>query len=287
MAKLEGSLWVNGDNLHYVDHNGHEWRLTGWVSRPNPGGVAGSIWVEGHYLAWVSENGANICAFQTDPIAAPWVLGVTGPAAIEGSIYHYAGFFTYVGAPPSHTWASHWDVAHSNTHGDAHTNTGAHTDTPHSNTHTNTHGDIAHVNTAHVDHNDHNDTAHGNTHTDSHGNVAHQDQHGDYGTHYDAIYFLNDPPPGHSDTQYHGDTPDNYHTNVAHTDTHGDVAHKDTPHTNHQDHDNVAAVNTHTNTHGDVPHSDIAHGDTGTHNDVHTNTHSDVAHKDQPTWIGP
>ena len=287
MAKLPGSIWVEGDTLRYIDGSGVEWQSPAYYLWPcGAGAKPGSIWIEDDSIRYVNEAGTVEWGIWENPnVAKPYTGGISGSLWVESNLIHWLN--------PSNERDNHWDVAPVVGHGDiAHVNVGAHTDTPHTNTHTDSHGNVAHQDRAHTDHNDHDDTPHTDSHTNTHGDSAHQDHsdHGDYGTHYDAIYFLNDPPPGHSDTQYHGDTPDNYtdHTNVAHVNTHGDVAHKDTAAYSHQDHQDIVHLDSHTDSHSDVAHVDVAHGDSGSHSDSpHTNTHTDEPHIDAPYYIGP
>ncbi len=45
MAKIAGSIWVDGITFHYVDKNGAEWTFTGVDTGASVGSVVGSFWI--------------------------------------------------------------------------------------------------------------------------------------------------------------------------------------------------------------------------------------------------
>jgi len=308
MAKLAGSLWVEGDYLHYVDSNAAEWIATvaSASATPAAGAKPGSVWIESTtgYLCYVTESGALIYKFTQ----YPGPIQAAAANAINGSIWIESNLIRFVFQP--YEYGLHYDVAPVSGHGDiAHVDAGAHTDTPHTNTHTDSHGDQAHSDRAHTDHNDHNDNAHVDSHSDSHGDNSHQDSHNDDSgeyfydhvdcsrqyTHNDSgggglrVHFDCNSSPGgythtditHLDSGGDNSNPIHYdhsnhddvdhtdeHTNVAHTNTHSDTAHGDTIHYDHQDHQDISHLDSHDDSHSNVAHQDVAHGDSGTHSDT-------------------
>lgn len=299
MAKTPGSLWVSGNELHFVDPWGNQWYcastyIQAVTARP------GSLWIDGYYLRYINQDGSAV--FQTP-------LTFTGQyAGIPGSIWidTQDGRLHFISGAEAAHFVAHDDVAHN----DGGTN--IHNDTPHSDTHTDAHTNVAH-------HDYHLDSPHEDYHADSHTNVAghndHQDDHVDrpqqnFYDHMDCSRqyynpFLNvhldcySSPAGYSHTDlYHYDTGgDNtgwtyvgytnhndeahadehldYHTNVAHNDQHTNSPHYDeAPEIYHDD-------SPHQDVHYDVAHTDSAHVD---HNDQ---GHADTPHHDNPVYVGP
>lgn len=268
MAKKPGSLWVEGEQLHYVAANGSEWYCQGeyWG-----GGIGkpGALWIGNDaYIYYLSAAGqrfriplqnlhVDAAGFQK---ACIWVEA--------NYLIHSIGTGKY--------W-NHTDYSHSDGAG--------HTDIPHSDGHTDsTHGD------SHGD--GHTDSGHGDSHTDAaHGDgvTNHSDGHYDYvttgpsgggpGSHADG-YVDWDNPSEHYDT--HWDSYNTYQVGPIHTDSHYDSG----------DHLDGTHGDSHVDgAHGDS-HNDVAHVD-GSHGDGHGDSaHQDGAgtgggHADSPVYVGP
>ncbi|TSA40200.1 hypothetical protein D4R30_00050 [archaeon] len=137
MAKVAGSLWVEGATLHYVDANGREWEIVGhfWAVVGGYGALAGSIWIEGDTLHYVDSVG-NLEYW------CEHIVQVGGPSGgIPGSIWVEGTLLHWLRPGPLEVWF-HNDQAHS--------------DTGHSNW-TNSwgnHSDVAWVDGTHTDWND-------------------------------------------------------------------------------------------------------------------------------------
>lgn len=311
MAKVAGSVWIEGNEFHYVDQFNREWYLPGVFVKAVSGAKPGSMWVDqqgggGQTLMFVNEAGTGVY------YPAPYGDKAAPIAAIFGSAWiGEDNFFRYIGIPIDannrYNIRLHNDVALVNTHADTHTDSPhvdtvhtdrAHTDVPATATH-----DDWHIDDPHHDFTD-------NWHTDVpynpyqnfqdfsdqiyyyHPTISHFDQqvvyhHGDYrsggGTfHEDYSRFYDHgqarPPEqsSHDDFYNHTDTP---HGDQAHQDGHGDSAHQDEATENfHGDHNDSTA-------HNDVSHLDVAHGDG--HTDSHSDSHGDTPHTDLPILIGP
>lgn len=183
-AKTAGSLWVEGDNFHYVDAGASEWYFAGLlVGTPAPTAEAGSIWVDSsdgmlHYIdaSNVERKVWSNSSPHTDAAAAVgslWVEGdymhIIAGSGVERTCHYDVSHSD--GSPHTDTdYGDHSDVAHDDTaHSDytvPHTDhtDGGHADVPYS------HGDTSHVDTPHTDHSN-------DSHSDHtvHSDVAHQD----------------------------------------------------------------------------------------------------------------
>lgn len=306
MAKVAGSIWVEGNNLHFIDQFNREWQNPGSVIKAVSGAKAGSIWIDptDHLLYFVNEAGNGIYR--------PYGYGdaVAPLASKPGSLWIGADnqihWITTLDATQNHNVRAHYDQATVNTHTDTHSDT-PHQDTIHNDvTHNDvpaqaTHGDW------HLDdpHHDFSDQFHGD-HTDTGGNqnfndfsdhidypwpdkvgtvggnsLCHDDYRSGGGTYhrdrpgtYQAVMLY--PYSNHDDWWNHNDIP---HGDVPHGDSHRDSPHVDEAaeyyHDDHQD----------STPHTDVPHTDIPHGDG--HSDTHADTHGDTPHYDEPYLIGP
>lgn len=305
MAKVAGSIWVEGNDLHYVDYFNREWYSPGFFVKAVSGAVPGSLWQDSGTTAgiyWVNEAGNGI--YRT-PVNFSKLIGVGPPITslwVEQS-NNFLSWLWYHSGGNYQIFNNHWDVAQVNTHGDAHTD-GAHTDVPHS--------DVPHTDVpSSQNHNDyHNDVPHADFWDSSHGDTARVN----FGDHVDCLRTFDNPfltvhmdcyssPYGGSDPNPYGPIHTDYfhydsgggnqgspehptgyadysqHWDFAHEDTHSDSPHQDAPPwIHHGDYWDVAG-------HQDVAHSD-SHSDAA-HQDVHTDTHGDVPHTDQPVLIGP
>lgn len=181
--KTAGSLWVEGNYLHWVSSTKVEWRFLGRVVSTPAGAIVGSIWTEGtgtgSNLSYIDSSGVERAI---DSSFAPHTDG----AAVAGSVWVDTDYV-------------HWSPGSGieyQAHVDTHTDGTTHTDTPHSDTpHSDTHTDVPHVDytVSHVDHTD----------------VGHADvpyQHGDtpYSNSYSDVTHIDVPLVSHSD---HGDVP--------------------------------------------------------------------------------
>jgi hypothetical protein len=315
MAKVAGSIWVEGSDIHYIDQFGREWYCPAYGIKGSSA-QPGSIWVDpnDHYLYYTDVNG-TVCYTQT-----PWGDALAPANAVVGSIW--------VGSDNQLHWIAPYDANYKH-NVRAHNDTAAHSD--HTDTHTDAHQDAIHSDIAHNDraHTDtHGDTPHNDWHTDQPHQDSHTDTHSDqagynFGDHIDCNIQAGtanghytshtdcwswpypsspDPNPSgsthtdgyHADT--HGDYPNNWyggvpphddygtHYDIAHVDTHGDVAHVDQA--AYYQHGDQTFPPTHNDiSHLDTPHTDVAHVDA--HQDTHTDTHGDTAHIDYPIYIGP
>lgn len=52
-----GSIWIEGDYFHYIDTSGEERRIQGDLIGTPGGAVVGSIWVEGDNLRYIDSSG--------------------------------------------------------------------------------------------------------------------------------------------------------------------------------------------------------------------------------------
>src|SRR5262245_25856378 len=57
MAKVPGSLWVEGTFLHFIDQYSREWRYPGNYNGSPSGARPGSIWTYQGYLFFIGQDG--------------------------------------------------------------------------------------------------------------------------------------------------------------------------------------------------------------------------------------
>lgn len=217
-VKKPGSIWIEGNDIHYIDTNTDEWSFTGELVLSAPAAIPGSIWISlGGRLHYIdATNGYRRLARVDDGLVS---------AAKEGSVWQDSAYLNWV-ANDLHKYHGHDDIAH--------TDSSPHTDTPHGDSH----GDDAHGD-SHGD--SHGDTSHGDSHTDNH-----EDTHGD--SHLDT-------PSPHADTHndFYLDTHDDVaHDDVGHDDSHSDSAHTDSSHNDTHSDD----AHGDGGSHGDVAHAD-------------------------------
>ena len=212
MAKIAGSVWIEGINLHWVDENGKEWYFPGTLVASGSPGFEGSVWIEGDDLHYIDAN--------DDERKVYGPLGSV-QSALEGSawVQSVTHLISWITESTLKNVSAHDDTAHEDDHGDE--TYSDHGDVPHSDSHTDTaHGD------------EHGDVPHSDSHTDEHG-----DEYYDHTDHTDG--------PGHADVDPHADAhSDVPHSDTSHTDTHTDDAHGDVAHGDHTDShtDNTAHV---------------------------------------------
>lgn len=308
MAKVPGSIWVEGDDLHWVDQFGREWYTTA-IGVKAVAGRPGSIWIDpnNQYLMYMNERGDVACTPNI-----PWGDALAPINARFGSIWigqdnqvHYIGI--QYDANYRYNVRIHNDQAVVNNHTDAHQDSphvdsahvdGAHTDVPSTATHTDWHIDDPHHDFTDNWHNDQAYNPYQNFQDFSdqiyyyHPQYQHTDApgggyrvHGDYrsggGTFHEDYthtdYGMNTAPENsqHDDFWNHTDVP---HGDIPHIDQHGDSGHQDEATENfHGDHYDSTA-------HQDVAHVDVAHGDG--HTDAHQDSHGDTPHVDAPYLIG-
>lgn len=299
MAKVAGSLWVEGNDLHYVDQFNREWKIVGSGVIATSGKKPGSIWVETntHGIRYINEAGTAI--YATPITWTAWAPGNTREGSIwigQDNLLHW---LKDAGNGYKSNVVAHTDVpavaGHDDTHGDSpHTDT-PHYDTPHSDipyqaTHIDEHADSPHY--------DFTDYYHGDTPPYYQNFNDFSDQayyyhpeyinattlHGDYwspgGSHHEDYAYQEGqgPPKGsqHVDGWNHTDVP---HGDQAHQDFHNDRPHTDeAPEYGHDDHSDSIP-------HTDVPHTDVP--PVSGHTDAHTDGHTDTPHNDNPLLIGP
>ena len=239
MAKLPGSVWISGNNIHFVDASGVEYYYTGALVSNIPTAIPGSIWMEGDSLHYIdaSKNKRSLPGPSEGAVSA-----LIGCIWVEGSRIKGVGGS---GIKVNYHVDAHSDGGHND-----HTDTGTpHIDAPagHSDTHNDQHGDQP------PHYNDQNIPVYCDAHYDVGGGATHQDgmfqcngpaqSYGDYspieGGHGDA----------HVDFPFalHEDHSDGVHLD-AHDDFHQDAFGAHADHTDHADHSDSSHV--------DVPHTD-------------------------------
>jgi hypothetical protein len=312
MAKVAGSIWVEGNNLHYIDQFNREWYMVGIFSKAATA-KPGSIWIGAdQFLYYINEAGNGVY------YPSPYGDQLIPSSARMGSLWidadnqiHWAGVDHSLGY--RYDVRAHIDTAPVSTHGDTHTDGAhgdSHTDTPHYDVPStaghadyhqdyphgdhwdNAHGDFWDLAQAHGDLTDHADyypqTTHGDenydpdrldTHTDyvstPHGLALWNTYHTDYieRTNGEWSWYIQNNRINYNP---HSDWPEVYN----HEDSHSDSPHVDyASGWYHEDHSD-------TTPHTDVPHTDVPHVDAA-HQDAHTDTHGDSVHVDQPILIGP
>lgn len=80
MAKLRGSIWINDNQLCYIDEYDREWRWIGLNAGSFPNAVPGSLWMEGNDLRYINQSGSNVFVIY-GPVIQPH------PEAYPGSIW--------------------------------------------------------------------------------------------------------------------------------------------------------------------------------------------------------
>ena len=103
---MPGSLWIDGNYLHYIDSTGKDRQVPNLHISSPAGARAGSLWGVISKLHWIASGGAEEREGHNDSVHID----------THGDVDH---------ADSSHTDVIHVD-AHTDTHGDA-----AHTDVPH------------------------------------------------------------------------------------------------------------------------------------------------------------
>jgi len=85
-STLRGSIWVEGDNLHFINANCWEHSMTG--DYQGTGATPGAIWIDdSHYLNWANAGGCyyrakwRICQFCSS------FSNSAGPNPSPGSAY--------------------------------------------------------------------------------------------------------------------------------------------------------------------------------------------------------
>lgn len=177
---LRRGVWIEGDYFHHIASNQTtEWRYLGTLVQAGSPGLTGSVWVEDDDLHYVDADGDERrvrslgIVGHTDSVAKPgsvWVetyLHWIGQFAANLGVRERPGHGDYHGDGTEHT-----DVHHDTPHEDFHQDSG----------HADSHGD-SHVDAPHEDHTDapaaHEDASHLDTHQDSHSDEAAQNEHGD------------------------------------------------------------------------------------------------------------
>lgn len=184
MAKVKGSIWIEGTYLHFVNASGVEYRYPGTYVG-NPGGIPGSIWLEGSYVHFIISTGQEYYLASRSSQSAPGA--VRGAIYIEGNRINvgYTGTLELTHHSDTGYSDGHSDVAHSNSH------TNTHTNVAHTNSHSDTHTNVAHSNSHSDTHNDTHTNSHSNTHSDSHTNSHSDVPHGDQTTGATTINYFN------------------------------------------------------------------------------------------------
>lgn len=199
MAKVPGSIWVEGITLRFVDKDEDEWSFTGTLIGAAAGSVNGSIWITTTTVRYIANNQqyqvpSSLVATRSGSVAGSiWVANnVTDNTALR---FISSGGVEYM---------CHSDVAHSDS----------------------AHGDATHVDNYEDMHGDYDDPVHADgSHIDFY--QDHDDESEPVGVeHADAYYDLDS---GESATIHHDAYTDN-HDDIAHSDSaHSDTAHTDNP----------------------------------------------------------
>src|SRR4249919_1678724 len=104
MAKIAGSLWIEGATLHFVADDLSEWSYAGDVIASGVAGLPGSLWVDGDYLYYIDASSVER--------RIPNVL-IKTTTGLAGSIWIDAQrLLSYLAPDRSHHQA-HGDVPHS------------------------------------------------------------------------------------------------------------------------------------------------------------------------------
>ena len=193
--EVPGSVWIEGDDFHYIDANGIERYIYGDDGGHKDAGLPGSIWQESTFVAWLDANSKKRVGHDDQEYADVEYQDV------------------------DHTDTPHQDTSHTNTHTNTgHSNVSAYSD------HTDTHGDVAHGDYYVDTYDDHDDGFHDDDHQDEHTDT-HTDTHGDVPhTNY-----------GHSNVAAYNDHGDVAHVNIPHVDEHTDIPHEDDAHVDKPD----------------------------------------------------
>ena len=104
MAKIPGSIWVEGTGLHYIDNTGDEWYYTGTYIASSTGAIPGTIWVQSSSNSLRYVDGVGDVREIADA-ASVISGGVAGSLWIEGGKIHFA-------ASNIQEKEGHTDVAH-------------------------------------------------------------------------------------------------------------------------------------------------------------------------------
>lgn len=298
MAKVPGSIWIEGIDLHYVDAYGREWYCPGrGIKAQNA--KPGSLWLDNvdAFLKHTDESGTIIVYPQ--PHGYLFIPRVKDSIWVNGNFLNWTVFLPASGQ--SLKVIAHYDIAANISHDDAHADAShgdAHTDVAH----TDLHDDFAHVDY-------HDDSPHQDYHVDYHDDT-HQDVLAPDHADHQSVLVHNDAGMGNSRYVYHTDAYSqpanaqhwdttqgfasdstggaglhydhflgyNSHTD-SHTDYHDDQF-QDYPHHDYSDYQG------HVDNHVDSPHQDAAHVDVA-HVDGHGDSHNDTPHQDEPILIGP
>lgn len=225
-----GSVWVDGEELHFIDGAGVEWYYEGDLKEAAPAEAqAGSMWVEeaNDQVCFVSETGDIRCL--------PRDVSESVSNAKSGSIWINDSHIKYIDPVGDKVQAGiddHSDQEHSDSGHDNHSDNSGHnnhSDSGHDD-HSNSHSNSSHYNSGH------------DNHSDNSGHDNHSNSHNDTG-HGDAYYHHNTGHDDHSDNSGHDD----------HWNSSGHNDHHDSGHDNHSDN---SGHNNHSDNSGHDDHED-------------------------------
>lgn len=192
MAVTAGSVWVQGDYLHFAASTTTNYRYLGTFVALRSTGNAGSMWIDGANLRYLDST-LNERYLPLGSASTP--TGVT--SAINGSVWIENNRLNSVEGTTKQKREYHADAPHQDVHGDT---AQYHGDSPHDDI---AHDDIAFDNSHSDSHGDGQfGQFHDDTHGDAHGDVAHGDFHSDSAhddvswSHYDLtinVTFANAP----------------------------------------------------------------------------------------------
>ena len=232
MAVTAGSVWVQGDYLHFAASTTTNYRYLGTFVAYRSTGIAGSIWIDAANLRYLDST-KNERYLPLGAASAP--AGVA--SAINGSVWVENNRLNSVEGSTKQKREYHVDVAHQDSHYDV------------------DHDDVAFSNIALT-------SIHTDNHSDGHYDVSFENTHGDiiatiyFANSHTDVPFSDDPNESYvgfenshtnqpfeqsyinqgiyiQQQYYHNDIYDFFHTDIPHSDQpHFDVSHGDNPFTN-------------------------------------------------------
>ena len=176
-----GSMWVSGTYLHWMNASNTQFRFLGTAGSSPAGALPGSIWIAGNTIHYIDSTGVD------RTVSGPFVASRSGVGALAGSMWienNYApsstkGQLHFIGAAQDENWA-HLDTPASSSHTDVPASYGHsdyYSDAPYQDWHADA-GDYQYGPEFHEDGHDDGYSA-AQAHYDSHSDVPHSDSHTD------------------------------------------------------------------------------------------------------------
>lgn len=317
MAKVGGSVWIDGATFHFVSYDGASYTITGTYVGSGAGTVNGSIWIDGDTIHFIGGDNnhytlpSSAYAARSAVAGSIWVdngnyvankaLRYISASAVERYMHYDVSTYTDQWSNNVHTDTWRLNIAYQNYLDHAPTagyslaagtehyyDTGGggyhadyldHSDgTAH--TDSGSYNDVDYVDHTHGDHNDtdHLDDEGGNYH-----DIGNPGPHGDYSDHGDSgsyrdIDYTDHTLGGHSD-----------HTDAVYADQNNPYGSGSGGYNDHRHVDSKytdIAYQDQPTTHSDAGHTShdgYVHTDTPAHNN---HTHDDTVYTDLPTSEG-